>query len=46
MLHGKIHVNFSIFCHNVLFGKLNMITFSKQYHNCVLEKIAKIVVLL
>ena len=25
----KIHVNFSIFCTDVLFGKLNMITFLK-----------------
>ena len=27
--YSKIHVNFSIFCHDVLFGKLNMIAFSK-----------------
>ena len=27
--YSKIHVNFSIFCQDVLFGKLNMIAFSK-----------------
>ena len=45
--YSKIHVNLSIFCQDVLFGKLNMIVFSKLYHRVlVFEKIAKIDVLL
>ena len=45
--YSKIHVNFSIFCQDVLFGELNMIACSKYYHRVlVFEKIAKIDVLL